>query len=83
MFLIRNYVSIEKHRKQEMNKFIVCLLKAAVVAGFAFAAGQQKVKSGEAKVKTPVVEAPKTYTFKYAHTQSPKKPVNGLFQRAA
>ena len=43
-----------------------------MVAGFAFAGGQQEAKGGE--VEVAATEAPQTYVFKYAHTQSPNHP---------
>ena len=52
-----------------MKKFLVCLLAAAMVAGFAFAAGQQEAPQAEDEAA-----APQTFVFKYAHTQSPAHP---------
>lgn len=51
-----------------MKKILVCLLTAAMVAGFAFAGGQQENTKAEPKADT------QTYVFKYANTQSPNHP---------
>ena len=47
-----------------MKKILICLAVLALIAGFAFAEGEQEATDS----------AEQTYVFKYAHTQSPNHP---------
>ncbi|MBI9104943.1 MAG: TRAP transporter substrate-binding protein [Spirochaetales bacterium] len=53
-----------------MKKILILAVAVALLAGFAFAGGQQDSPAGD----NGAAAEPETFVFKYAHTQSPNHP---------